>query len=130
MRIPLLFATIGAAAAVLAVPAALAQAQTPTVEVSLANFRFTPTTLNLTAGKAVHLHFVNAGKGGHSFSAPEFFRAAVFSAGAEAVKGGRIELDGGASADVTLTPASGHYTVKCAHFLHAGMGMTGEIIVS
>lgn len=102
------------------------------VEITLANFSFTPSAISLRAGQPVTLHFENKGSGGHDFTAPQFFKAAVMDAATRAKLGrkGRIELDGGTSADVALTPKAGTYKVKCGHFLHAGFGMTGTITVS
>ncbi|HEV7233886.1 MAG TPA: cupredoxin domain-containing protein [Sphingorhabdus sp.] len=102
------------------------------VEIQLANFKFTPADIKLTAGQPVTLHFVNKGSGGHDFTAPEFFKAATMDAATRAKLGkkGRIDLSAGESADVVLTPRAGTYKVKCGHFLHAGFGMTGTITVS
>jgi plastocyanin len=94
------------------------------VEIVLANFSFTPTTLRLKAGQPVTLHFVNRGSGGHNFAAPEFF------AGVASVRGGKVELAKGERRDVTLTPRAGTYQVRCTHFLHSGFGMKGTIIVA
>lgn len=74
------------------------------------------------------LHFTNAGSGGHNFSAEGFFASALYPSGV-GPDGGVVELRKGATADVSLVPASGQYQVKCSHFLHATMGMTGEIVV-
>jgi plastocyanin len=101
------------------------------VEIVLANFSFTPASLKLSNGEKVTLHFVNQGSGGHNYSAPEFFKVAkIAPESAGAVKDGTVELKKGASVDVTLVPAAGHYPVKCTHFLHAGFGMKGDITVS
>jgi uncharacterized cupredoxin-like copper-binding protein len=108
-------------------------AQNPArVEITLANFSFTPSAMALKAGQPVTLHFENKGSGGHDFTAPEFFKAATMDAATRAKLGkkGRIDLSAGKSADVTLTPRAGTYKVKCGHFLHAGFGMTGTITVS
>lgn len=113
--------------------AAPTSAQNPArVEIALANFNFTPSTITLKAGQPVALHFVNNGSGGHDFTAPEFFKAATMDAATRTKLGkrGRIDLSAGESAEVTLTPRAGTYKVKCGHFLHAGFGMTGTITVS
>jgi uncharacterized cupredoxin-like copper-binding protein len=117
--------------AVLMIVPGAARAQAPAVqEVVLANFSFSPASLHLAAGKPVRLHFVNRGSGGHNFAAPEFFAAArIDPASRTAVRGGKIELKKGQSADVLLTPAKGHYDARCTHFLHTGFGMKGEISV-
>ena len=102
------------------------------VDIVLANFSFTPSTISLKAGYPVKLHFENKGSGGHDFTAPEFFKAAAMDGATRTKLGkkGRIELDGGTSADLILTPKAGTYKVKCGHFLHSGFGMTGTITVS
>lgn len=102
------------------------------VDITLANFSFTPSAIALKSGQPVTLHFENKGSGGHDFTAPEFFKAAAMDSATRAKLGkkGRIELEGGTSSDVTLTPKAGTYKVKCGHFLHAGFGMTGTITVS
>jgi uncharacterized cupredoxin-like copper-binding protein len=119
-----------AAALLLVAPASAETAKR--VDITLANFSFTPSAIALKAGQPVTLHFENKGSGGHDFTAPQFFKAAAMDAATRAKLGkkGRIELDGGTSADVTLTPKVGTYKVKCGHFLHAGFGMTGTITVS
>lgn len=102
------------------------------VDITLANFSFTPSAIALKAGQPVTLHLENRGSGGHDFTAPQFFKAAAMDAATRAKLGkkGRIDLSAGESADVTLTPKAGTYKVKCGHFLHAGFGMTGTIIVN
>lgn len=110
-----------------------ASAQTANrVDITLANFSFTPSAIALKAGQPVTLHFENKGSGGHDFTAAQFFKAATMDTGTRAKLGkkGRIDLGAGERADVTLTPKAGTYKVKCGHFLHAGFGMTGTITVS
>jgi uncharacterized cupredoxin-like copper-binding protein len=120
------------ALAALAVTAPTAAQNPARVEITLANFKFTPSAITLRAGQPVTLHFENKGSGGHDFTAPQFFKAATMDAATRAKLGkkGRIDLGAGESADVTLTPKAGTYKVKCGHFLHAGFGMTGTITVS
>lgn len=98
------------------------------VEVTLSNFAFAPRSLHLKAGQPYVLHFTNAGSGGHNFSAPEFFASAQYPSGV-GPDGGVVELHKGAAANVSLVPATGQYKLKCSHFLHATMGMTGDIVV-
>jgi uncharacterized cupredoxin-like copper-binding protein len=115
-------------AILLACPAAaFAQPQARTVEVRLSNFDFAPRQIHLRAGEAIVLHLVNDAGGGHNFAAPEFFAAARGVAGP--VANGRVELAGHGSADIRLTPAAGHYRLRCTHTLHSSFGMTGEIVV-
>lgn len=107
--------------------AALAQDAPARVEVRLSSFDFTPSTIRLAAGRPVVLHLVNEGRGGHNFSAPEFFASARNVTGP--VRDGTVEVAGRQSADISLTPARGSYRLRCTHTLHTAFGMTGEIVV-
>lgn len=100
------------------------------IEVKLASFDFTPSTLHLRAGQPVVLHLVNTGSGGHDFTAPAFFAAArVESASRGALAKGSIEVPGHRSVDVALVPKAGDYPLKCSHAFHKTFGMTGRIVV-
>jgi uncharacterized cupredoxin-like copper-binding protein len=100
------------------------------VEVQLSSFAFTPSTLHLRAGRPVVLHLVNAGSGGHDFTAPKFFAAAQLRPQDRAAVGkGSVELGGHRSADVALVPRAGRYPLKCGHTFHKTFGMSGEILV-
>ncbi|MFC4291029.1 cupredoxin domain-containing protein [Sphingorhabdus arenilitoris] len=107
------------------------QEATGKVEISLKNFKFTPADITLTAGKTVTLIFINEGTGGHNFIAKEFFASAQMDTETRTKLGkkGVVELNKGARMEITLTPKVGSYKVKCGHFLHAGLGMTGSISV-
>jgi uncharacterized cupredoxin-like copper-binding protein len=108
-----------------------AEAAAPVVSVTLSNFDFTPKTVEMPASAPVVLHLVNSGSGGHNFAAPKFFKAAQVSPeDAAKVKGGKIELKKGESADIHLTtPAAGEYELHCSHFMHTAFGMKGKIVV-
>ncbi|HYJ82220.1 MAG TPA: cupredoxin domain-containing protein [Allosphingosinicella sp.] len=114
-----------------ALPAAAA-AQAPDwahaqrVEVKLSSFDFTPATLHLRAGRPVVLHLVNAGSGGHDFTAPAFFAAAQLRDPADK---GSVEVPGHRSRDIALVPKAGDYPLKCSHAFHKTFGMTGRIVV-
>jgi plastocyanin len=97
------------------------------VEVRLSNFDFSPSAITLAAGRPVVLRLVNAGGGGHNFSAPQFFAAATDVSGP--VRRGAVEVPGRQSVDVRLTPARGTYRLKCTHTLHSAFGMNGQIVV-
>ncbi|MES2442915.1 MAG: plastocyanin/azurin family copper-binding protein [Pseudomonadota bacterium] len=113
----------------LALIAAAPSAAVERVDVAMANFSFTPATIHFRHGQPYLLHLSSSG--GHAFAAKAFFAAATIPAADRAkIKGGKIELDGGASVDIHLTaPAPGTYPVSCTHFLHTSFGMTGKIIV-
>src|SRR3954470_11294401 len=110
----------------LAIPAA-AQPQARSVEISLSNFDLTPSPIGRRAGEPVVLHLVNSAHGGHNFAAPEFFAAASGVSGP--VTDGKVELHGNQSVDIHVTPARGHYHLRCTHTMHSAFGMTGEIDV-
>jgi len=99
--------------------AAAAQSVTP-VSITLSDYAFTPSALNLKAGTTYQLHFVNSGSKGHDFSAPEFFAASQLAAEDQAkVNKGLVELESGQSADITVTPGqAGTYPIACTHFMH------------
>lgn len=101
------------------------------ITVALSSYAFTPSTIALRAGVPVRLHLVNSSGKSHSFAAREFFAAATLVPDdAAKLHDGEIELDGGQSMDVRLTPArAGTYPLKCTHFMHSGLGMTGTITV-
>ena len=99
------------------------------VQVDLASFSFTPSTIRLRAGESVRLRLVNTGRGGHNFSAPEFFAAARLAPGQAAVAGGTIEVPSRQTVEIRLTPARGQYRLRCTHTLHSTFGMRGEIAV-
>ncbi len=108
-----------------------AHAQTA-VTVSMTNYAFTPSTLTLKAGQTYRLHFSNDSGKGHDFTAREFFQSSTIAPQDKdkLEDGEEVELDGGKSADITLTPNKpGTYAVTCTHFMHAMMGMTGTIVV-
>lgn len=112
----------------LAMPAS-AQNAARTVEVDLASFSFTPSSIPLRAGEPIVLKLVNRGRGGHNFSAPEFFAAARMASGQAAIVDGTVEVPSRQTVEVRLTPARGQYALHCTHTLHTAFGMRGEIVV-
>jgi uncharacterized cupredoxin-like copper-binding protein len=115
------------AAASLAPASAAAPAVTA---VSLANFSFTPSTIQLQAGVPTVLQLTNQSSGGHSFTAPEFFAASeVQPESAALVQNGKVEVPAHATVNVDVVPAAGQYPLKCSHPFHATFGMKGTIVV-
>ncbi len=106
-------------------------AQAKRVEIDMSNYAFAPAELHLTHGVAYVLHFVNGAQKSHDFSAPGFFSASTIAPEDQAkVVKGSVDLEEGQSADVRLianTP--GNYEVRCTHFMHAMLGMTGKVVV-
>jgi uncharacterized cupredoxin-like copper-binding protein len=107
-----------------------AAAAPATTSVNLANFSFTPMTIQLRAGVPAVLRLRNTSSGGHSFTAPQFFAASrIQPQSAALVQKGKVEIPGGATVDIALIPAAGRYPLKCSHPFHAAFGMKGTIIV-
>ena len=114
----------------LVAPSAAAQtdwSRAARIEVRLSSFDFDPDSIRLRAGQPVVLHLVNTGRGGHNFSAPQFFAAA--NVGGGPVRNGEVEVPSRQSVEVRLIPARGRYRLRCTHTLHTTFGMRGEIVV-
>jgi uncharacterized cupredoxin-like copper-binding protein len=100
------------------------------VDVTLSNFKYQPKVIHLRAGQPIVLHLINASKGGHDFTARQFFSAAqIRPEDGPTVQEGSVEVGGHEIRDVVLVPRPGRYPVKCTHGLHTAFGMTGEILV-
>jgi uncharacterized cupredoxin-like copper-binding protein len=109
-----------------------APAQAPaTIQVQLANFKFTPSTIAFEHGRPYVLRLVNASSGGHDFTAPAFFAAVtVAPTDRRWIQEGEIEVPAGQVREIHLTaPAAGTYKLKCTHSFHKMFGMSGRIIV-
>ena len=109
---------------------ASAQTVTP-INISLTNYAFTPSAINLKAGTTYRIRFTNDGSKGHNFNAPEFFAGSqVAPADQGKIDEGSVELDKGEAVDITVTPnRAGTYSLDCTHFMHSMLGMHGKIIV-
>ena len=123
------FRFTGAIALTLAASASIASPNVtaPVQTIAMQSFSYAPNPIQLEAGKAVTLNFVNRGGKGHDFTAPQFFAASRILSGS--VAKGEVDLRGGASASVTLIPAAGTYAVHCGHPFHNMMGMHTTIVV-
>ena len=116
----------------LAASSAAAQQAAVTIPVQLSNFKFAPNSIALQHGQPYVLQLTNVASGGHSFSSKTFFAAASVAAKDQAlIKNGTIDVPAGQTRAIHfVAPATaGQYPVKCTHFLHAGFGMTGTIVV-
>jgi uncharacterized cupredoxin-like copper-binding protein len=122
-------------AIVLATASVAASAQNPShaqvVQVTLADYRFVPPTIQLPAGKAVILRLRNAAEQPHEFAAPEFFRAAmVRAADTKSInKEGEAEVEPGKQVDIMLVAKAGTYHLQCNKPGHNALGMHGSIVV-
>jgi plastocyanin len=123
MRVPMLALLLVLPIAASAQPPAAA----PVVRVELSSFDFDPMIIRLRAGQPVVLRLVNRGDRSHNFSAPLFFTNAAGVSGP--VRNGKVEVRGGQSVDVRLTPRRGNYRLTCAHTFHSSLGMEGDIVV-
>jgi len=83
----------------LAASAATAQdtaAAPTTITITLSEFKFAPTEIDLDHGQAYVLHIVNDGKKSHDLRADAFFRSVTLASdSAGAVKNGAVELTEG-----------------------------------
>ena len=121
MRLLLLFPVLAMSAAA---PAATA---VPAQTIGLANYSFTPDPISLAAGREVTLKFVNKSTHGHDFTAPEFFAASRIVAGS--APGGKVDVDGGETKEITLIPTAGEYRAHCGRPFHSALGMHARIEV-
>jgi uncharacterized cupredoxin-like copper-binding protein len=111
---------------------ACAQGSKPTpIDVQLSDYRFTPTHIDLNSGQAYLLRLTNSSKHGHDLSAKAFFQAASLGRGGAAkVDNGEIEVAGGETVEVELTPGKpGSYEMHCPRPFHSMFGMSGKILV-
>jgi uncharacterized cupredoxin-like copper-binding protein len=99
--------------------------------VSLADYKFEPTTIRLSAGKPAILRLTNIAQQPHEFAAPEFFaNAMIRSSDAQSInKEGEAEVAPGTHVDIGLVPKAGTYHLQCNKPGHAARGMQGTIIV-
>ena len=84
-------------------------------------------TISLAAGREVTLKFVNKSTHGHDFTAPEFFAASRIVAGC--APGGKVDVDGGETKEITLIPTAGEYRAHCGRPFHSALGMHARIEV-
>ena len=101
------------------------------INISLTSYAFAPGTISLVAGTTYRVHLSNDSTRAHSFNAPEFFAASqVAAADRSKIEDGKVELEAGEAADLTVTPGrAGVYSLDCSHFMHDILGMRGKIIV-
>ena len=102
-------------------------AAAPAETIQVYSFGYNPKPIQLAAGRAVTLSFVNQSGSGHDFTAREFFAGSRIVSGA--APNGEVELKGHETKTVTLIPRAGTYEAHCSHFMHATMGMHAQIVV-
>lgn len=103
-----------------------------TVTISLSNYAFAPATLTLKANQPYRLVFTSTVTKDHDFSAPGLFKSGVIAdADKSKVSGdGEVEVDDGGTVSVNFMPEKpGTYDFECTHFMHAMLGMKGQVVV-
>jgi len=112
-------------------PAAPDWTSAQTVQLGMANFAFTPATLEFRANTPTRFRLTNSASNGHSFAAPEFLNAvAVAPQDRAKVAHGEIEVEAGQTVEVMFVPMrSGSYKFHCSHFMHTSLGMSGTVVV-
>jgi uncharacterized cupredoxin-like copper-binding protein len=99
------------------------------IDVTMADYSFTPDHLTFEHGVFYRLHLENHGKDTHEFTAPVFFAAAGID-NPDALNRERTEVvvEPGESKEVLLIPRSpGTYDLRCSD--HDWAGMVGGIVV-
>lgn len=100
------------------------------INISLTNFSFSPTALQLHAGQPILLRIANDSSISHDFTAPDFFLAADMPvADRQRIAAGKVSLKPRESVILRLIPKSGRYRIKCSHPFHKILGMSGRITV-
>ena len=119
---------IVSAASAACMSSAMAQpAASPVQTIQVYSYGYAPRPIELAAGRAVTLNFVNQSGSGHDFTSRALFAKSRIVAGA--APNGEIELGPRQSKSVTLIPQAGVYEAHCSHFMHAPMGMRTRIVV-
>ncbi|HEY2177132.1 MAG TPA: cupredoxin domain-containing protein [Caulobacteraceae bacterium] len=110
---------------------ALAQRPGVGLDITMSNYRFTPSVVHLHRGVTYALTLRNQSGGGHSFEAGAFFAMAELSpADRDRLGPGKIEVPPGDQVIVFVTPTRpGVFHFHCTHAFHSMMGMTGTIVV-
>lgn len=102
-----------------------------TLDVQLRSFEFSPNQIQLRAGAAYRLRLINNTSGGHDFASSGLF-AAVRLAPEDAalVKDGEVDVPKQSTVELRFVAETpGTYKLKCTHFMHAAMGMTGTATI-
>ena len=126
-------ASIATATFSIAVPAGTASAidwsKAQRVEIRMTEYEFVPDQLTLRHGEPYRLHLVNAGKEGHDFTAPDFFRSAIVrDTGAFNETRSSVFLQPQQTVDIYLVVQNpGLFAPRCAD--HDWAGMTATIVV-
>jgi uncharacterized cupredoxin-like copper-binding protein len=99
------------------------------VEIRMIEYEFVPSQLRFRRGLPYQLHFVNAGKEGHDFTAPDFFTSVqVKNTDALNGKGTFVFLQPGRTIDIYFVAQNvGLFAPRCAD--HDWAGMTATIVI-
>jgi uncharacterized cupredoxin-like copper-binding protein len=99
------------------------------VEIRMTEYEFVPNQLRFRRDQPYQLHLVNAGKEGHDFTAPDFFRSVqVKNTDALNASGTSVFLQPGQTTDVYfMAQNAGLFAPRCAD--HDWAGMTATIII-
>lgn len=130
LRPPVLVAALAFAVPAAAQTADWSKAQTVTI--SMSNYAFTPATLTLKANQPYRLVFTSTVTKDHDFSAPELFKSGQIAPQdkAKVSSDGDVEVDDGGTVTVDFMPEKpGTYASECTHFMHAMLGMKGQVVV-
>jgi len=126
-----LVATLSAFALPAAAQTAPDWSKAQTITVSMSNYAFTPSTLQMHANQPYRLVFTSTVTKDHDFSAPELFAAGTIAPeDASKVSKGVVDVDDGGTVEVRFMPTKpGTYNFVCDHFMHSMLGMHGQAVV-
>jgi plastocyanin len=99
------------------------------VDVRMLEYEFVPDQLRFQHGVPYQLHLINAGKEGHDFTAPDFFRSIEIK-NVDALGAGQssIYLHPGETAEIYfIADKAGLFSPRCAD--HDWAGMKATIVV-
>jgi plastocyanin len=118
-------------ALLLAAPAAAQdEGMAPEYDVLLTSFEIQPQVIRLKAGEPVRLRFVNNSEQRHSFSAPDFFRAAgLRGRDRRLVKNGAVAAPPLSETTLLLVPKAGRYEAHGDNLFRRMLGMSARIVV-
>jgi plastocyanin len=114
---------------IIAVSCCAAAPEPVRIDVTMADYSFTPDHLTLERGVNYRLHLENHGNDTHEFTAPVFFATTnLGNPGALNRERSEVVVQPGEGKDVFLTPRSpGTYDLRCSD--HDWAGMVGGVVV-
>lgn len=100
------------------------------VEIRLSNFDIEPAKIALKAGEPVRLRLINNGASAYVVDGGELFAAGrIRNRDTRRIADGKIRVPGGETAEVSLVPRAGTYSLRSSNLLYRILGMRSRIEV-